>query len=432
MGSNRSGLRRRTSLSHVMSSTLKALDLAEHLHDFTAMDVAFIEDPRNHVDVLRSNLEALQWDLVRAKTVTLRAERNLVVARSEAASMDRMLNHNSFVLVLVDGDSMPFNDCLVTKLEVGGGEAAELLRGGINVHIEANLPNIQLRPDVLVRIYLNLRGLSKTCTTSSIVPNGIEDGLATFVTGFNKKFPTFEIIDAGNGKECADSKIKKTFELFAHNVHCKHNARLLSQYSGNEDIRRKVALLEGPPFANEMGHLAATFGSFSIPSVFRGSKITFKGTVLSQSSSLKRSYTAVLGTSLSSRGENGKASQRFTNLSMRQGTIRRNKYGQRIDSPLYAPTEVISEVRSRGYCNEYHLKGYCYTYACAYSHDICLTHIQRTALRKITMRWPCPSGPKCASPDCYRGHMCLGKPCDLGSGCRFPLEMHVFDTRVIG
>ncbi|KAL8885901.1 MAG: hypothetical protein Q9215_006309 [Flavoplaca cf. flavocitrina] len=222
-----------------MASTVIALNQAAHSQNLDLMNVATIEDPRDHVDVLRSKLKAFERDLLRAKTATLTAERNLEVARLETASIDRMMNHNSFVLVLVDGDSMPFNDCLMTKLEVGGGEAAELLRSGINIHIEANLPNIQLRPDYLVRIYLNLRGLSKTCTASNIVPNGIEDGLATFVTGFNKKFPTFEIIDAGNGKKCADSKIKKTFELFAHNVHCKHimfggptdegYARLLSQ-----------------------------------------------------------------------------------------------------------------------------------------------------------------------------------------------------------
>ncbi|KAL8882956.1 MAG: hypothetical protein Q9198_000123 [Flavoplaca austrocitrina] len=207
------------------------------------MNVVIIEDPCDHVDLLRSKLKALQQDLFRAETTTLIAERNLVVARSEAALMDRMFNHNSFVLVLVDGDSMPFNDCLVTKLEVGGGEAAELLRNGINAHIETNLPNIQLRPDVLVRIYLSLRGLSKTCTAYKIVPNGIEDGLATFVTGFNKKFPTLEVIDAGNGKECADSKIEKTFELFAHNVIVSISYLAVRQMKGMRDCWASTALL---------------------------------------------------------------------------------------------------------------------------------------------------------------------------------------------
>jgi hypothetical protein len=67
-------------------------------------------------------------------------------------------------------------------------------------------PYFQHDYNILVRVYANLHGLSKTYTEARIVPNS--KVLLDFVQTFNKSHDLVEIVDAGNDKEAADSKIK--------------------------------------------------------------------------------------------------------------------------------------------------------------------------------------------------------------------------------
>lgn len=107
------------------------------------------------------------------------------------------------------------------------------------------MPGVQWSTEVLVRIYINLRAREKS-TGPIVLSMPRTTASVDFITGFNKKLPTFEILDTGNGKECAGSKIKKTFEMFLHNDYRKHillggppdrgYARLLGQYCGDEAV----------------------------------------------------------------------------------------------------------------------------------------------------------------------------------------------------
>lgn len=102
--------------------------------------------------------------------------------------------------------STQFLDDLTTKFETGGEEAAQLLGSSITNYLKDELPDFPVDLDVVVRVYGNLRGLSRT-----LVDNGILDqheDLGRFICGFNKKFALFDFIDAGNGKECSDAKLK--------------------------------------------------------------------------------------------------------------------------------------------------------------------------------------------------------------------------------
>lgn len=58
----------------------------------------------------------------------------------------------------------------------------------------------------MVRIYLNMEGLLKTCRNQQVVQD--EDSLRKFAVGFTQSQPLFDFIDAGRGKEKADHKIK--------------------------------------------------------------------------------------------------------------------------------------------------------------------------------------------------------------------------------
>jgi len=84
-------------------------------------------------------------------------------------------------------------------------EAAHNLRSKVCEYVsnELDLPN---NIKIKVRIYANMKGLASTYYHSKILDN-IAD-LDAFVRGFNIGHPMSDFVDAGDGKECADSKLK--------------------------------------------------------------------------------------------------------------------------------------------------------------------------------------------------------------------------------
>lgn len=59
--------------------------------------------------------------------------------------------------------------------------------------------------EVIVRVYANVKGLAKTYREEKIVS---ESTFEDFIRGFNMGDAMFDYIDAGNGKECSDEKVK--------------------------------------------------------------------------------------------------------------------------------------------------------------------------------------------------------------------------------
>lgn len=66
---------------------------------------------------------------------------------------------------------------------------------------EAN-PRIQCK----IRVYANVSGLSKTYRDTNIAP--VDGTLEAFIQGFNMENGLCDFVDAGNGKECSDMKIR--------------------------------------------------------------------------------------------------------------------------------------------------------------------------------------------------------------------------------
>lgn len=72
---------------------------------------------------------------------------------------------------------------------------------------ELDLPShIQIR----VRVYANIKGLASTYCHHKILQGAAE--FDAFVRGFNMGHHMGDFVDAGDGKECADSKLKGIFE----------------------------------------------------------------------------------------------------------------------------------------------------------------------------------------------------------------------------
>ena len=89
----------------------------------------------------------------------------------------------------------------------GGDEAAKLLRQAVFNYLRYE-EDFKHDHKIVIRVYANLRGLSKTYADKGILPNIA--AFSEFVLGFNKAHPLCDFIDAGNHKEAADTKLKGT------------------------------------------------------------------------------------------------------------------------------------------------------------------------------------------------------------------------------
>jgi hypothetical protein len=87
----------------------------------------------------------------------------------------------------------------------GGDEAAKLLRRAVFEYLRYD-KDFKHDNKIVIRVYANLRGLSKTYVDMGILPN--TNSFADFVVGFNKAHPLCDFVDAGNHKEAADTKLK--------------------------------------------------------------------------------------------------------------------------------------------------------------------------------------------------------------------------------
>lgn len=99
-------------------------------------------------------------------------------------------------------------DELVSQGIAGGDKAAQLLRRAVFEYLRYD-EDFKHDQKIVVRVYANFRGLSKTYVDKGILPN--TTNFLEFVLGFNKAHPLCDFIDAGNHKEAADTKLKGIF-----------------------------------------------------------------------------------------------------------------------------------------------------------------------------------------------------------------------------
>ena len=117
---------------------------------------------------------------------------------------DTIQDRNAFIVVLLDGDGMIFNEELLQQGEKGGKEAASALWSAANDFVQRALPHLS-SPKILARVYANVKGLGDVLQKSSTIDRAslFED----FARGFNGSKLLFDFIDVGTGKDKADDKI---------------------------------------------------------------------------------------------------------------------------------------------------------------------------------------------------------------------------------
>lgn len=102
--------------------------------------------------------------------------------------------------------AMKFLDDLVKNDESGGQEAAQLLRKSVSNYLKKQFSELQHDLDLVIRVYANVKGLGRTYFDAKILNQ--REHFDKFVRMFNMGHPLCDFIDAGNGKECSDDKIR--------------------------------------------------------------------------------------------------------------------------------------------------------------------------------------------------------------------------------
>ncbi|KAF2873614.1 hypothetical protein BDV95DRAFT_348737 [Massariosphaeria phaeospora] len=196
--------------------------------------------------------------------------------RSYSIALDR----NPFVLVLVDGDGMIFQDEFLRSGQKGGQDAASRLYNAVVNCIQLDYSSIPTDAQVVCRIYANVRGLADVLVRAGVIEEATS--FEEFTRGLTTGKALFDFIDVGAGKDRADKKLIETFKLYAGDLHCRHMflgcshdngyARTLEDYATDETYLSRVTLLQGVPFEKEL--LALPYKKAKFPGIFRQSKLS--------------------------------------------------------------------------------------------------------------------------------------------------------------
>lgn len=137
-----------------------------------------------------------------------------------------MQARDPFILVLIDGDGMIFDDRLIKKGEAGGKESASSLWNHTRDYVHDVVPDLAAEYKIVVRIYANLKGLGDVCHRASILENPAT--IENFARGFTGSKQLFDFVDVGIGKDRADEKISGRIR-----IHCLNNMKENLNYYRN-------------------------------------------------------------------------------------------------------------------------------------------------------------------------------------------------------
>ena len=323
----------------------------------------------------------------------------------------------------------------------GGKRAAGLLKQAVEEELRSSPPALAHHIQVVIRVYANMKGLAKTYKDAEILPQLAS--LDEFVRGFNMGDPMCDYIDAGNGKECSDEKIKGTQyiaqsshanthlskAMFRHDLadmHCQQilfggsadngYARLLGPYNEDDAVRSRITLLEGPPFARELAAIKDRYHTASFDKVFRSQMLVItprRATVSLPTPPRTPSADYAMAAAQVPTGPSSSSSSRAHNPAVTKqpttaATVLLNKSGERVDSPLSYTSKDFLAIKGRRLCNQFYLLGKC-SYLekfgnCQHQHSAKLSNKQLVALRAVARLTLCQDGKACRESECICGH----------------------------
>lgn len=106
-----------------------------------------------------------------------------------------------------NADIPKFKDHLIRAGSEGGTTAANILSDYIKDYVQSYLGSRADQCRIMVRIYANVLGLSKSLARAGLVGNEARS-LSHFTSSFTRSEDLFDYVDAGDKKEGADHKIR--------------------------------------------------------------------------------------------------------------------------------------------------------------------------------------------------------------------------------
>ncbi|RMZ82924.1 hypothetical protein DV737_g1842, partial [Chaetothyriales sp. CBS 132003] len=376
------------------------------------------------------------------------------VANRKIEDLQKSIDCDRFVLVVVDGDNALFHDEYVQDGAAGGERAAQKLRQSVFDYLK-DKPFFQHDFKIIIKVYANLQGLCRPYLENKIIPS--YPTMYHFVQGFNKTSDYVEMIDAGNLKEAADTKVKATLSLFHRNLHCKHMllaasgdnsyAGFLRQFATLDSDSSGVTLIETVPFARDLAQLTSRFDTTKFEDIFRDTKIIIEpkpavnspineppstaaaSTAGTWSSAVMKAATMPIRTNISPDVTAATPVRSTTPTTKIPKEVWVNKYNERVDMPIKYDAVIANALRKRKMCNKYWLLNACDSTYCSHSHEGSLSHAELEQLRLIARSCACRDGLACRDPDCTDGHRCsAGMKCTKGENCWFSDDQHSVST----
>ncbi|KXN86379.1 hypothetical protein AN958_10241, partial [Leucoagaricus sp. SymC.cos] len=319
------------------------------------------------------------------------------------------------VIVLLDGDGAIFTPQLIALGQNGGHKAASRLSESIKDHIRSLDENHQFQ--LSVYIFFNKRGLTDTFNRCNYHSARIR--LEDFVTGFNQASEKFIMVDVGNGKEAADSKIKafledeirlpQTYKVLFGGCHDNGYVTTIRSHI-TSGFKHKLILLQS--YAEH----AAGFDSLELPD------LAIPGLFISQKLvSTPSQDPLVASRALSPPLFDAPIQDTAPSVSGPFDTTQNNESG------IQLPASFQSYKEKPPPCTVHYLTNSCpHGPRCRYGHDYVLEPEHYAEIKVNVKKSPCPAVNKnqnCKWGDaCYYGHTCpFGAKCSYfkKGRCRF-------------
>ncbi|OLN92134.1 hypothetical protein CCHL11_01648 [Colletotrichum chlorophyti] len=403
---------------------------------------------------LKQELRDAQLDLQHATTTRRDMQQSLQELEFENSYIK---NRNPYVLILIDGDGLLFQEAFIRQGIEGGKQAAYALRSAVAEYVGSQSGEVE----IIAKVCANLSGLGRAMRRDGCLDSETE--LKDFSLGFTQAKASFDFIDVGHGKERADSKIKEATRWHLRNHNCRqillgisHDAGyapFLDEILQDKDTRARVSVIEGIATVRELKNTSVHILD-PLPSLFRSQKLidrsgdrtletaqpksaTMTATAASSpplgmsspasSSAPPTSWAGVTANASPPPVITTPLASKTVSVPVRAAQAKPqtavwNPGSRGLDPPIPINQTALDNIKKRTgrdkLCNNHYLRG-----PCAKGDECCFEHKYRpnadeiNAIAHLTRLNPCTSGQDCDVENCIYGHHC---PSMQGNTCTHP------------
>ncbi|KAJ4333352.1 hypothetical protein N0V87_007643 [Didymella glomerata] len=167
---------------------------------------ALVEDLFEYIETLASKLREAEDELRDKKDVVKLTRSRVEEAEKHVQECQNEKARHSFVLVLIDGNSMLFRDEFIEEGFNGGKRVAALLLKTVREELASRDPFTAHQVQVVARIFADVQRLATTYGETGLIPHTA--AFAEFVRGFNVGDAMCDYLDVGSEKGRSDEKIQ--------------------------------------------------------------------------------------------------------------------------------------------------------------------------------------------------------------------------------